>query len=196
VDENELFRHLIRRVRAGDAEAATQLVRRYEREIRRAVRVRLANPALGRVLDSTDLCQSVLGRFFVRVASGQFELDRPEQLLKLLVTMARNRLRDHARRLRARKGDRHLEGGDEVLKGVPAGEASPSRVLAGRELLARVLARLPPPERYLAEQRAQGREWAGLAAEVGGSPEALRKRLGRALDRVLRELGPEGVTLA
>jgi RNA polymerase sigma-70 factor (ECF subfamily) len=59
-----------------------------------------------------------------------------------------------------------------------------------------VLAGLPPPERYLAEQRAQGREWAGLAAEVGGTPEALRKRLGRALDRVLRELGPEEVTFA
>ena len=39
-----------------------------------------------------DICQSVLGSFFVRAATGQYKLETPEHLLKLLTTMARNKL--------------------------------------------------------------------------------------------------------
>jgi RNA polymerase sigma-70 factor (ECF subfamily) len=38
-----------------------------------------------------DICQSVLASFFVRAAVGQFELDRPEPLVGLLIGMARNK---------------------------------------------------------------------------------------------------------
>ena len=47
-------------------------------------------------MDSTDVCQSVLGNFFGRATSGQFELKDPKQLVALLVTMARNRITNHA----------------------------------------------------------------------------------------------------
>ena len=36
--------------------------------------------------------------------------------------------------------------------------------------------------------RRQGLDWGAIAAEVGGTPEALRKKLARAVDRVAREL--------
>jgi len=39
--------------------------------------------------------------------------------------------------------------------------------------------------------RDQGLDWAAIAAQVGGSPEALRKRLARAIDLVVAELGLE-----
>src|SRR5207253_3150939 len=81
--------------------AAEELVRRYEATVRLAVRVRLDQSELRRLFDSTDICQSVLGTFFVRAASGQFQLDTPEQLVKLLVTMARNKLINHAHQQRA-----------------------------------------------------------------------------------------------
>jgi hypothetical protein len=48
---------------------------------------------------------------------------------------------------------------------------------------------LTEDERRLAEQRADGRSWPEIAAEVGGTPEAVRKRLERALDRVCQQLG-------
>src|SRR5262245_32578317 len=91
------FRELITRVRAGDDRAAADLVARYEPAIRRAVRFRLTDPALRRTCDSMDVCQSVLMSFFVRAASGQYELDTPEQLLRLLTAMARNKLLNQAR---------------------------------------------------------------------------------------------------
>src|SRR5437762_9623891 len=92
------FDELIRRVRAGDQDAATLLVQRYEPAIRRAVRFRLADARLGTLLDSMDICQSVLASCFIRAPSGQYELRTPGQLLKLLTAMARNKLTSQARK--------------------------------------------------------------------------------------------------
>ena len=52
--------------------------------------------------------------------------------------------------------------------------------------------RLTDEERSLAEQRAEGRSWQDIAAACHGRPEALRKKLERALDRVCEELGGRG----
>src|SRR6516164_6643213 len=105
MNEENQFQELIRRVRSGDAGAASELVRSYEPAIRRAARVRLVDPRLGRVLDSMDICQSVLASFFVRAALGQYELNTPDQLLRLLATMARNKLANQAHGRRAAKRD-------------------------------------------------------------------------------------------
>jgi RNA polymerase sigma-70 factor (ECF subfamily) len=193
--EAEDFRTLLRRVRAGDAEAAEELVRQYEPAIRRFVRLRLTDPRLRRFLDSMDVCQSVLANFFVRAAAGQFELDSPEQLLALLATMARHRVLDHARDNRAaRRDNRRLEaGGDGALQGVADAAETPSQAVAARDLLGEVRRRLRPEERRLMELRAEGRPWAEIAASVGGSPEALRKTLERGVRRVSAELGLDEV---
>jgi RNA polymerase sigma-70 factor (ECF subfamily) len=190
MNEENQFQELIRRVRSGDAGAASELVRSYEPAIRRAARVRLVDARLGRVLDSMDICQSVLASFFVRAALGQYELDKPEQLLKLLATMARNKLADHARQEQAgRRDNRRLEAGTVADRQIASAGSSPSQRVAAKEILDEVHNRLSPDERKLADQRALGREWSDIAAEVGGTPEALRKRLSRAIDRVAQELG-------
>jgi RNA polymerase sigma-70 factor (ECF subfamily) len=183
------FVDLVRRVRAGDEAASTELVRRYEPAIRIAVHGRLTDPGLRRLLDSIDICQSVLGNFFVRATAGEFELDKPEQLIKLLITMARNRLTDHALRQQAARRDYRR------TDPVPAGNAdladrgpSPSEVVAGKELLRAFRGNLSAEELRLADQRAAGRPWVEIAAEVGASPDALRVQLARAVDRVAKEL--------
>ena len=66
---------------------------------------------------------------------------------------------------------------------------SPSQIVAGRELLKAFHDQLSDEERFLADQRAAGRQWSDIATELSGSPEALRKKLTRALDRVARTLG-------
>jgi RNA polymerase sigma-70 factor (ECF subfamily) len=187
------FGELIRRVRARDEQAAVELVRRYEPAIRVAVRVRLSDPSLRRVLDSMDVCQSVLANFFVRAALGQFELDKPDQLLKLLVTMARNKLTNQALHQRAARRDhRRLEKGGPDASELVAPGPSPSQALANRELLQAVHSRLSEDERQLADQRALGRSWAEIAAQVGGNPDALRIRFTRAMNRVASVLQLEG----
>jgi DNA-directed RNA polymerase specialized sigma24 family protein len=51
--------------------------------------------------------------------------------------------------------------------------------------------RLTSEERQLLELRDQGLDWAQIAAARNVSPEALRKRLARAIDRVSAQLGLE-----
>src|SRR5262245_29454715 len=98
------FLELMHRVRTGDQDAATELVRRYEPTIRRIVRFRLGGASLA-VFDSMDICQSVLSSFFVRVASGQYTLETPEQLIKLLATLARSKLAFQLRKQHAQRRD-------------------------------------------------------------------------------------------
>jgi RNA polymerase sigma-70 factor (ECF subfamily) len=188
------FADFLRRVRAGDEQAAAELVRLYEPTIRRVVRFRLADARLAAALDSADVCQSVLASFFVRVASGQFELSGPDDLVKLLVGMARHKLASRARKERAGRRDHRRAraglDGDRLADGGP----TPSECVASQELLQEVQRRLTPGERQLAELRQQGLDWAEIAARLGGSPVALRKRLSRALDRVTRELGLDEAT--
>jgi RNA polymerase sigma-70 factor (ECF subfamily) len=189
MNEANPFLDLIQRVRAGEEEATVELVQRYEPAIRRAVRIRLRDSRLRRLLDSMDICQSVLASFFVRAASGQYELHRPEQLLKLLVIMARNKLASEARKPAVVRRQEQPFGGPQAAEGALLDRApSPSQWATGRDLLQEVRRQLSEDERQLADRRAQGEEWAEIADRLGGSPEALRKKLSRALDRVARDL--------
>lgn len=182
------FTDLMTRVRAGDEQAATDLVRRYEPEIRREVRFLLRDPFLRRSFDSMDICQSVMGSFFLRAALGEYDLGRPEDLVRLLISMTRNKVVDATRRQRAQRRD-HRRATSLDAVDVEARTPTPSAVVEGRELLALFRDRLSEEERQLADLRAQGREWADIAREVGGSADARRKQLTRAIARVSRELG-------
>ena len=181
------FAEFLRRIRAGDDDAATELVRRYEPVIRREVRLRLTDPALFGLFDSGDFCQSVLLSFFVRASLGQYELNRPEDLRNLLLRMARNKVADRLRQLRRQPADGRRERAAAEGLELAGHEPGPERVAAARDLLRAVLAGLPEPERRLAELRMAGNTW----PQVGAGAEACRKSLARALDHVTQDLGLE-----
>lgn len=185
------FRDLIHRVRQGDEVAANELVRRYEPAIRRAVRFRLTDPKLRRTCDSMDVCQSVLLSFFVRVGSGQYELETPEQLLRLLTTMARNKLLNQARLQKAARRDHRMVTDDVAQHDVASKAPDPSQLAEARDLLHEVHRRLAPDELRLVELRNQGHDWASIATLVGGTAISLRQKLHRALARLSQQFGLE-----
>ncbi len=192
MSEASAFSDLLARVRAGDEQAAAELVRTHEAALHRWVRFRLGNPTLARALDPEDVCQSVFASFFVRAAAGQYDLAGPDDLVKLLVGMARNKLAMQARRGRAAKRDGRRLARRGVEDVDPAdGAASPSRQAAGRELLAEVRRRLSDEERQVGDLRACGHGWVEITAKLGGTPDGRRMQLTRALDRVARELDLE-----
>ena len=191
--EKTPFRDLVKRIRAGDPAAAEELVRRYEPEVRREVRLRLKGPGLRRLLDSMDISQSVLSNFFLRAAIGEFVLDHPTQLLRLLITMAKNRVTYWARRLQAEKRDKRK---DRALDAIPpdsphfhAGGPSPSAHASAAELLEQFEARMSEDERRIADLRRTGRSWQQVADEMGERSDAVRKRLERARRRICDQLG-------
>lgn len=184
------FQELIFRVRNRDEEAARELTLRYEKVIRRIVRIHLRDPRLRQVMDSMDVCQSVLASFFVRTALGQYDLHSPEHLVNLLTTITRNKLANHVNHLRAQRRDiRKNTTIDDAGVRLIDRASDPSEQASAREILEQVRDRLDPSEQYLAQQRSLGRTWRELADELGGTDEALRKKLTRALDRVMTELG-------
>ena len=188
--ESTTFAEFMGRIRAGDDQAARELVQLYEPVIRREVRLRLRDLRLASRFDWTDICQSVMASFFVRVAAGQYELHQPDQLLRLLVVMTRHKVAQQVRRNSADRRDyRRLEARDPAyLDERSAAVPSPSRLVAGRELLEEFRRRLSEEERRLADLRAQGCDWAEIAAALGGTADACRKQLARAIDRVERQL--------
>jgi DNA-directed RNA polymerase specialized sigma24 family protein len=140
-----------------------------------------------------DISQSVLAAFFARVAAGQFVLDTPQQLLTLLLTMARNLVRSHARKERARRWQprpvpENLANRREPVDFGP----SPSQVVALKDLEERwqnIHQRLSPEDRQLVDLRAAGRSWAEIAAAVGKSADGLRMRYTRVQARIVGKLG-------
>jgi RNA polymerase sigma-70 factor (ECF subfamily) len=187
------FAEFVRRIRAGDATAAAELVRRYEPVVRLEVRVRLGDPRLRRAFDSMDVCQSVLASFFVRAAAGQYELGGPGDLVRLLVAMARRKLAFQVRKERAARRDhRRVQAVPPAVLDVAEARPGPGTDVAGRELLAAFRQRLSDEERDLAERRARGEEWAAIASALGGTAQGRRKQLERAVERVARQLGLEG----
>lgn len=184
-EDNE-FQLLIDRLRAGDEAAATELVQRYESKVRRVVRF---NDRLRSRFDSEDISQSVMKSFFVRARLGQFEeLHTPEQVLKLLTTMARNKLRNQIKfHTRERRDYHRATSGNEEQ--VHDAASSPSQQVVLRELLSEVPRRLSEEENQLLRLRDEGKEWAEIAVLLGGSAEALRKKFERARERVTQELG-------
>jgi RNA polymerase sigma factor (sigma-70 family) len=184
------FAEFMHRIRTGDDHAATELVRRYECLIRMEVRSRQQDPRLKNLFDSADICQSVMGSFFARAAAGHFDLERPADLTRLLVAMARHKLARKIRRQRCQCRDyqRSVPLDREHEESLAQG-ADPERQAAARDLLAQVRQRLTKQERLLADRRGEGWTWPEIAAAVGGTPQALRRRLTRALDRVTRLLG-------
>jgi RNA polymerase sigma-70 factor (ECF subfamily) len=187
--ESVVFADWLQRIRAGDGQAARELVARYEPVVRREVRARLRDPRLRRLFDSADFCQSVFASFFVRAAGGQYDLDHPGQLVNLLLSMARRKLAFCSRQQRAQRRDnRRLLDGAEALQQAADLRRSPSEQVGRQELLDLVGQRLSAEENQIAQLRGQGCSWSEVAARLGGTPEARRVQLTRALHYVARTL--------
>ena len=190
MSESATFDDLISSVRQGDEQAAAELVRRYESELRVLARVRLTDPSLRRVVDSMDICQSIMANFFVRAAAGQFDLETPEQLLALLATMVRNKATDRVRsEQRDRRDVRRVAKTSIEELGLQEAQKTPGSLVAHQEMLNLVRDQLSDEENEIAKHRLNGSSWEEIAQQIGGTSEAIRKRFSRAIDRVATQIG-------
>jgi DNA-directed RNA polymerase specialized sigma24 family protein len=189
--ESEDFQDLIRRVRTGDAAAAATLIRAIEPFVLRAARIRLSDGRLRRALGSSDICQSVLLSLIQGLRRGKFELVEPEQLENLLCTMVLYKLTAQARRpANARHVAPDWEGDQGWDEPVAPG-TGPEERTDDQDLLETVLKQFSEDELQLLIRRADGQDWADIAAVLGGNPDALRKKLERAKQRVRGRFGPD-----
>lgn len=186
---------LLDRIRRDDELAARELVEQYGSVVRREIRFRLRDSRLYRVVGASDLFQSAMTRFFWGLRLGKFEASSPEELVRLLQTIAERRVYDAVRFWRAERRDLRREPELAPLEQAKliASEPTPSQALADQELLDAVLARLPAMARQVHVWRRDGLSWEQIAQRLPEptSPEAARKQYDRALDRVATELRVE-----
>lgn len=187
--EQLAFESLISRIRAGDERAAAELVRIYEPLIRREVRLQIRDRRLYRLFESLDVSQSVLGSFFARTALGEYDLETPGHLVKLLVSMTRNKVATAAKRQYRQRRDHRRTSGPEELGGAVDPGPSPSELISGQELLERFRSGFTDEERAIASLRKDGLGWAEITTQLGGAPQARRMQLARAVERVSRQIG-------
>jgi hypothetical protein len=157
MSDDNAFPDLMARVRRGDTRATEELFRRFEPQVRLEVQLRLRDPRLRRLVHYADVCQSVWLSFFVRARLGEYDVADPNELMRLLAGMARNKVAAQTRRHSAGRRDfRRLEGLGGAER-IAAGDASPGSVVAGEELVRAVRARLSEEERSIADLRVAGR---------------------------------------
>ena len=165
-------------------------MRRFEPMIRREVRMRLGDKRLQRAFDSVDVSQSVLADFLSQAASGRYELEGPEQLVRLLVTMTRNRLVLRVRRERRMVRDvSRLADEPGILAGVLDSQPSPSEVVSREEQWDLLKKSLSDEELQIVDLRLAGHSWDEIAARLGGTGSARPMQLSRRLDRLEKQIG-------
>jgi DNA-directed RNA polymerase specialized sigma24 family protein len=179
------FSELIRLVRVGDEDAAARLANEFEPFIRRFVRFQMRTRSnherLRPELDSADICQSVFKSLFVGLRAGRFELNRPEQLAKLLSAMARFKVATKARRLSVTL--REVLEVDAPRDRADVGPG-PEKLVGDRDALETIVKLFEGDELELLVRRLDDQPWSAIAEAVGGSADSLRKKLARALERV------------
>lgn len=185
------FEDLLDHVRHGDEDAATELVRSYEPEVRRFVHYRLHTSRMRRFLDSLDICQSIFAKFFERIANSSFELHNPHQLKQLLITMANNKLLDHCRKQATARRGAGKQAAIHAVDWIADTTDDPRQVVEDQEFVDLLRSRLTAEEQQLLDHWMNGDDWDIIAAKTGDSPGALRKRFTRAIDRVAGGLGWE-----
>ena len=190
---------LLDRVAQGDQQASAMLVQFYEPAIRRVIRLRLANLPLKSIVDSEDVCQSVMASFLLNVQDGRYQLENEKQLMGLLLAMARSKVAAQLRFHQATKRDRRrLQSSEDIDMNLERDAAcqTPSQQVEAKELIEYLLQNMNEDEIRIAQMRADGRNWRAIAESlqtqadsIPAQPDTIRKRWSRAMQRIIQELG-------
>jgi RNA polymerase sigma-70 factor, ECF subfamily len=171
---------LLRRLRGGSQDAATQLYLRYADRLRALTRTRFSGDLSPR-LDVEDIVQSVFGSFFRGASRGYYDVPAGEELWKLFLVIALNKIRAKGAYHRAAKRDVRLTAAGEGLEQmaeVPAGSDEVAYAVL-QMTIDEVLQRLPPQHEEMLVLRIEGHEVADIARQTGRSK--------RTVERVLQE---------
>lgn len=177
------LKSLIDRSLCGDVDAAQSLVEIYEPTIQAIARRSLTDASLQRVIDASDISQSVFERFFRCAKKRTFHAMSHEEIVGFLTKITRNVLIDEHRKHSSKKrGGQFLKV--TACSSLQVDEHDPSTLCEIKDLFNFVRSSLSPSERDIADLRSQGYSWSEISEETGSPQDRLRKRLHRAFERV------------
>jgi RNA polymerase sigma-70 factor (ECF subfamily) len=172
-------RSLLRRLQLGNQDAATQLYLRYAHRLRALARAK-SSPELARRVDAEEIVQSVFGSFFRRARSGDYDVPVGDELWKLFLVIALNKIRAKGAFHRAAKRDVRATAGGDYLDDAKTPEDHDSAALGFLQLtVEEALQRLPVQQRQMVTLRIEGYEVAEIAQRT--------QRSKRTVERLLQE---------
>src|SRR4051794_13284001 len=160
-------RSLLRRVQRGQADASTALFLRYAKRLH-AIATSQSSEELARRVDPEDIVQSVFRTFFRRASQGHYAVPDGEEIWKLLLVIALNKVRATGAFHRAAKRDvRRTAGGpafDRAVESRPGRDGPALETL--RMVIEELLEGLPEAHRRIIELRIEGHEVNDIAGAV------------------------------
>jgi RNA polymerase sigma-70 factor (ECF subfamily) len=181
---------LLRRIRSGSEDAATQLYLRYAHRLYALARAQ-SSPELARRVDAEEIVQSVFGSFFRVASTGHYDVPVGEELWKLFLVIALNKIRAKGAFHRAAKRDvRRTVEENQLDNGAEVPEKQDAAALAFLQLsVEEALGQLPSSQREMVTLRIEGFEVAEIAQQTGRSKrtverllQAARKKLAHLLE--------------
>lgn len=171
---------LLEKLKCGHESAATALYQRYAAHLR-ALTARQSSAALAARMDPDDIVQSVFRTFFRRATNDQYEVPRGEDLWKLFLVIALNKIRNAAAHHTAAKRDvrQTVHLGDAPGTGGLAVTPDDTDTTALRIVIDEAIAALPESSREMVRMRIDGHEVAAIAARTARSK--------RSVERVLQQ---------
>ena len=117
-----------------------------------------------RVADPSDIYQSVMASFFIRVSLGEYDISGPAQLTALLKRIAKNKVADLARSPASRRGLVPIAlAGQSGIEIVDPAKGPASQVM-WNDLVEQARKRFTDDERKVSDLRTQGLNWDEVAA--------------------------------
>jgi RNA polymerase sigma-70 factor, ECF subfamily len=171
---------LVGQARGGDQDASTQLYGRYAKRVTALVKKRCSD-RLARDAGVDDIVQSVFKTLFEQICHGCYDVPDGDELWKLLLVLALNKIRSKAEYYGARKRNGHANP-DETPPQERVCMHIDVRVYATVQiefLLNETLERLPPQHRLMVKLRVEGYKVDEIARMTGRSR--------RSAERILQE---------
>ncbi|HEV3263104.1 MAG TPA: sigma-70 family RNA polymerase sigma factor [Gemmataceae bacterium] len=187
--QDPAFVALMARVRAGDEEAATEVVNRFTHRLIDLARSRL-DPLLRRKLDPEDILQSVYRSFFHHYVEGQYQLESWEGLWGMLVIMTLRRCGYRRAYFRAACRDVLREAGSPQTDSsvtdwdVLSRDPTPSQAALLAEAVEQLMQGLTAREQEIVRLSLQGYTSSEISARVGRTERTVQRQLKRVRQRL------------
>jgi RNA polymerase sigma-70 factor (ECF subfamily) len=163
---------LLAKLREGDRAAVAQLFTQYEPCLRQLAR-RYLSPFLRTQLDSVDLVQSAWVHVLQEMPRSDWNFADGDDLRAFLLKVVRNRLVDHARRMKAGQQREQLTAAAQTRKEIS--QPRPSEQAQAHELWDRMQHLCPPQHRQILHFKQQGLSLEEIAGRTGLHPSSVRR---------------------
>jgi RNA polymerase sigma-70 factor (ECF subfamily) len=178
-------------LQAGDEDAARELFDRYAEQLVLLARKRISQRLASRI-DAEDIVQSVFRTFFHRARQGQFHLEEPDDVCKLLARITVHKTFRQIAYHRRAKRDAGQEAGQgdhaqDLLLKLLTGEPTPEEATAFLDQLEHFLNLLKPEERKILELRMEGYSNAEITEQLGTHDRKIRRLMVKVREMAERE---------